>query len=259
MATIILNRALAIVFAFALLLTAGVAYAEEDTGTTSVEANASVEGSVEVKPERPDFRSDIRDRVDNLRDAAGQKRDEFQENRDERKETFEQKRTDAAENRDARKDEFEEKRDERKDQVLENVQERIEKHLDRFARLLEAAIDRVEGFISRISERADLLADEGVDVSEARAFLDTAQSELAEAESDLERILADYDATFTVDVELTSELIRDQLSDTKAAIASAKSHIRAAFSAVRDAFEALKRAAQAHAEVNASVEADLEN
>jgi len=112
------------------------------------------------------------------------------------------------------------------------------------------------GLVERVSERADAMEENGIDVSAAREYLDLAVSELVAAEADLASIEADLDVSLSAEADANTETLRSILSETKTAIESAKVHIRAAHKAVRDAVDALKAAAvaNAEAEADASVE-----
>lgn len=207
------------------------------------------EAQAATEAKRAEVRANVDVRRTEVRANVDARRIEIKTRIDTRHETFEAKAEERHEMREERREEIEEKLEAR-------AENRIYLHLDRFTTILDAAIERMYGLIERVGERADAMEENGTDVSAAREYLDLAVSELVAAEADLASIEADLDVSLSVDADADVETLRSILSDTKAAIDSAKQHIRAAHKAVRDAVEALKAAASAdaEAEADASVE-----
>jgi len=268
----------------ALLFTASTVYADDDTDTgTSVDASTRVDVRLNFSPEELERRrAEAEERRKAAMEATEAKRAEVRANVDARvldvrgtadtrrvdvRAEVNARRTEIKARIDTRHDKFEEKTEERqterrkrREEIAEKLEARAENrihlHLDRFTTILDAAIERMYGLVERVSERADAMEENGIDVSAAREYLDLAVSELVAAEADLASIEADLDVSLSAEADANTETLRSILSETKTAIESAKVHIRAAHKAVRDAVDALKAAAvaNAEAEADASVE-----
>ncbi len=143
----------------------------------------------------------------------GQKRDEirtsFKEKKDEMKTQIQEKRAEIKTN-------IEERKGERKVRLEERAKERVSKILERVFGRFEAFVVRYEGFATRIQSRIDKLDEKGVDTSEMKSLLKTAEeslddsvAEIAAAKDELEALVAG---------ESSKEAIRAIVGDTKASL-----------------------------------------
>jgi hypothetical protein len=215
----------------------GIAYAEENvspdaTGVTEVTPISEPSG------ERPDPATRY-NALQERRDAAETRREEYQENRQERQEVRTENREERQEIREERQEVRTENREERRANITARAETRAQLPLERFAAILSGAIDRATGLITRTEERIALLAAEGVDTTSATAFIATARTAVAEAQSNLAELEA-LGASIGNTEGATGESIRGTLTEARALMAEARGHIRDAINAVRDAIETLK-------------------
>ncbi len=143
----------------------------------------------------------------------GQKRDEirasFKEKKDEVKTQIQEKRAEIKTN-------IEERKGEKKIKLEERAKDRVTKILERVFGRFEAFVARYEGFATRIQSRIDKLDEKGVDTSEMKALLNTAEESLEDSVAEIAAAKDELDAL--VAGESSKEAIRAIVGEAKASL-----------------------------------------
>lgn len=153
-------------------------------------------------------------------------------------------REDAAERRDqvrehvaSRTDAVREKVQDRRVEIRDQMRDRVKNLVGNIKRRMNAAIERMGNIAGRLVTRIEKLEERGVDGTEALRLVGEAKSELSAASS----IITGTDDA-EVDTVIDSDIPKDAFASIKTKLREAAEHIRNAHQLLRDAIVALKEA-----------------
>ncbi|MCR4263786.1 MAG: hypothetical protein NUV98_03665 [Candidatus Roizmanbacteria bacterium] len=146
---------------------------------------------------------------------------------EEKKAALGEKKTERVATREAMKEELKENR-------IERLSDVANMRFERILRRYTAAIARLAHIIERFNTRLETLADEGHDVSQAQAFVDTASDHVAQAELLLSEAESEFPAV------LASENPTSSFATVKDTFKEAKDELIAAHTALRSALAEIK-------------------
>lgn len=231
------------------LLIAPLAYAQEPTAAPARPFEVRKERRVEIKEDIKDGRVEIKER---MKERHQEFASSTRERREETKENIKELRAEFASTTKERRHEFREdikklrvefasttqaRRDAIKANVAERVKEQVIKHVERIERRLTAAIERFENLSDRMASRIEKLEEKGVDMTNAKALLATADAAIAQAETEVEAI---GDA---LEQALQSENPKEAFTTlVRPAVTAAEEAVKEAHKALVEALRAVKAA-----------------
>ena len=242
-----------------LLAIAGVAFAQEDVTSVSIDSGTSVEAdseSVEVESTTSAEANSGQMKPGERREKIDERKSEMVANQAERREEIEERMGTMEENREERKAEIEANREERQTNIAERkaalevrAQERITNLAANMSNRIDAITERIQNIIDRLDTRIVKLRELGLDPSEAEASLESAQDSLDAAISEISNIDVDVAAA------VGSEDARAGWATVKEKYLSVRNHIKTAHTQLRATVAALKAAAVEMKDTRGSSEA----
>lgn len=170
---------------------------------------------------------------------AKERRDEFLANTQERQQQREEKVAEFQTNMEERRAEFQAKQEERRAQLQARAQERITNLAANVSNRMEAVTTRLQNIIDRLHSRIEKLEELGVDTTEAKAALDSAQLSVdaaIEALSDIDEQVAEV---------VGSEDVKTAWTETKTIYSNVHDHLKTARTELQATVAALKKAVAA--------------
>lgn len=149
-----------------------------------------------------------------------------------RKASLEDKKTERVATREAMTEKLKEKR-------MEHLSDVANMRFEKIMRRFNAAIARLEHIIERFNARLEKLSEEGHDVSQAQAFVDTAADHVAAAKSLIDNMETQFSTV------LASENPASSFATVKDAFKEAQDELMAARAALRNALKEIKSLRQA--------------
>jgi len=212
------------------------------------EAREGIKAEVQQKQE--EVRNQVREKQAAVKAQVEQKRAEVKAQMEQKREAFKQtletKRAEVKTQIEAKKTQLKEQlqkvKDERKKKSVEKINEQMQALNERQMKHFTAVLEKIEQVLVKISSRADKAEERGLDVSAARAALDSANVAIAVSRSAIEAQFAKV-YTITISGEETLRMdvgkVRQQLQADIAAVRET----------VKSAHEAAKKSAVTLAQI----------
>lgn len=212
------------------LLCAVPVFAQEENRTRA-EVRADVRAEMELKREEHDVRVE----------ARTEQRAEVEANREERRDELEA-------NREARVEERAERQAERRANLSERAKDRIEGYIKRIVARMSAMAERLDNIANRLDARLEVIAETGVDTTDAEALLAEARSSIDAAEVAIRELTAAGDELVieigaSVDADASANAAanpRETLLEVKELAAAAREALKTAHTALVSAVEGIK-------------------
>jgi hypothetical protein len=231
-------------------LLSGVAFAQEEEVEAENEESVAVEAEADVTTDRAVARAAAEANLEAAQEtrieteaARLEARTEIEEQRaitlEEREVAIEATRASTSAEREAKREEMTEQKEERRAALSERSSERIINLAANVSNRMDAAGTRIQDIIIRLESRIEKLEAAGLDVSEAKDALQSAQISLNAAVNNLTTI------DVTVQAAVSSADPRSNWTSVKAAYQNIREQLRTAHTEIKASVQALKDAAQA--------------